>query len=123
MKKFLLIAFGIATLTACKGKTDCSELSGTYSSFKEARKDIAKADFAVKKMQSTPESSWIKRIEYYSCDGKSGYLIIYTTRAEEYIHANVPIKVWDEFSTSGSKGSYYNSHIINRYNFEISPNV
>ena len=123
MKKFLLLAFGIATLASCKGKTDCSELSGTYTTFEEARKDITKAEFSVKKMQSTPESSWIKRIEYYSCDGETGYLIIYTTRAEEYIHAHVPMKIWEEFSTSSSKGSYYNSNIINRYNFEISPNV
>ncbi|HLV51240.1 MAG TPA: KTSC domain-containing protein [Flavobacterium sp.] len=121
MKKFLLLTFGVAMLTACGGKTDCTELSGTYSTFEDARKDITKADYLVKKIQSTPESSWIKRIEYYSCDGEKGYLIIYTTRSEEYIHSNVPVAIWEELSTSKSKGSYYNSNLVNRYVFEIQP--
>ena len=119
MKKTLLIIFGTAFLLACKGKTDCQELSGTYSTFVEARKDITKANYPIKKIQSTPESSWIKRIEFYSCNEKEGYLIIYTTRAEEYIHANVPITVWEEFSTAKSKGSYYNTNIVNRYPFNL----
>ncbi len=119
MKKILLIVFGMAALAACKGKTDCGDLTGSYKTFEEARKDITKANYPVKKMQATPESSWIKRIEYYSCDEKEGYLIIYTTRAEEYIHEHVPIAVWNEFSTSKSKGSYYNSNLVNRYPFHL----
>ncbi len=119
MKKALLIIFTTVSLIACKNKTDCTELSGTYSTFVEARKDITKANYPIKKIQSTPESSWIKRIEFYSCDEKEGYLIIYTTRAEEYIHAHVPINVWEEFSTSKSKGSYYNTNIVNRYPFQL----
>ena len=119
MRKTLLIIFGTATLFACKGKTDCEELSGTYSTFVDARKEITKANYPVKNIQSTPESSWIKRIEYYSCNEKEGYLIIYTTRGEEYIHAHVPQTIWDEFSTSKSKGSYYNTNIVNRYPFNL----
>lgn len=119
MKKILLIIFGTVALLACNNKTDCSELSGSYTNFIDARKDITKANYPIKKIQSTPESSWIKRIEFYSCDEKEGYLIIYTTRSEEYIHAKVPIAVWEELSTSPSKGSYYNSNIINRYPFNL----
>lgn len=119
MKKILLLNLIVFALLSCNSKTNCNELSGTYTNFVDARKDITKADFPVKKIQSTPESSWIKRIEFYSCDQQNGYLIIYTTRSEEYIHANVPIKIWDELSTSTSKGSYYNSNIINRYPFNL----
>lgn len=119
MKKILLLIFGFTLFTACSSKTDCGDLTGNYSSFIEARKDITKANYPIKKIQSTPESSWIKRIEFYSCNEKEGYLIIYTTRAEEYIHAHVPIAVWEEFSTSKSKGSYYNSNLVNRYPFTL----
>ncbi len=121
MKKYLLLVFASTALIACGGKTDCAELEGNYTNFIDARKEITKADFPVKNVQSTPESSWIKRIEYYSCDGATGYLIIYTTRSEEYIHKNVPMAVWEELSTSSSKGSYYNRNIVNRYVFEIQP--
>src|SRR5690606_3122490 len=123
MKKTLLIIFGTASLLACKGKTDCQELSGTYSTFVEARKEITKANYPIKKIQSTPESSWIKRIEFYSCNEKEGYLIIYTTRAEEYIHAHVPFANWEEFSTAKSKVSYYNTNIVNRYAFKLKYNL
>jgi len=119
MKKSLLLLFGSICFLACDNKTDCQDLSGTYSTFVEARKDITKAKYPITKIQSTPESSWIKRIEFYSCNEKDGYLIIYTTRAEEYIHAHVPMSVWDEFSSSKSKGSYYNTNIINRYPFNL----
>ena len=121
MKKTLLLVFCVTSLLACKSKTDCSDLSGTYTTFEEARKDITKANYPVKHIQSTPESSWIKRIEFYSCNGKEGYLVIYTTRAEEYIHEHVPIVIWEEFSKSTSKGSYYNTNLVNRYVFEIKP--
>ncbi|MBA5791404.1 KTSC domain-containing protein [Flavobacterium sp. xlx-214] len=121
MKKILLFCLCSTAFLACNKKADCGDLTGTYTTFVEARKDITKANYPVKHIQSTPESSWIKRIEYYSCDGAQGYLIIYTTRAEEYIHAHVPIEVWKEFSTSKSKGSYYNTNIVNRYVFEIKP--
>ncbi len=119
MKNTLLIIFAVAGLISCGSKTDCHELSGTYTTFAEARKDITKADYPIKKIQLTPESSWIKRIEFYSCNEKEGYLIIYTTRAEEYIHAQVPLSIWEELSTSKSKGSYYNTHIVNRYPFNL----
>lgn len=119
MKKILLLFVCVALFMACKSKTDCSEISGTYSNFEDARKEITKANYPVKHILSTPESSWIKRIEYYSCDGQEGYLIIYTTRSEEYIHSHVPIAIWDELSTSKSKGSYYNSNLVNRYVFEL----
>jgi len=120
MKKILFVILCGTAIVACNSKTDCSELTGNYSNFIDARKDITKANYPVKKIQSTPESSWIKRIEFYSCDEEAGYLIIYTTRSEEYIHANVPMSVWDELSTSTSKGSYYNSNIINRYPFNLN---
>lgn len=119
MKKIILLNILFITLSACNNKKSCNELAGSYTNFVDARKEITKADYPVKKIQSTPESSWIKRIEFYSCDQQQGYLIIYTTRSEEYIHANVPMKVWDELSTSTSKGSYYNANIINRYPFHL----
>ncbi|SEH57132.1 KTSC domain-containing protein [Paenimyroides aquimaris] len=121
MKKILLLICTPILFLACNKKSDCDELKGSYSTFVEARKEITKANYPVKKIQSTPESSWIKRIEYYSCNEKEGYLIIYTTRSEEYIHAKVPVSVWEELSTSSSKGSYYNMHIINRYPFNLKP--
>jgi hypothetical protein len=119
MKKIILLNILFITLSACNNKKSCNELTGSYTNFVDARKEITKAYYPVKKIQSTPESSWIKRIEFYSCDQQQGYLIIYTTRSEEYIHANVPMKVWDELSTSTSKGSYYNANIINRYPFHL----
>lgn len=121
MKKILLLAFVAASFLACNNKKECDELKGSYSTFVEARKEITKANYPIKRMQLTPESSWIKRIEYYSCNEEVGYLIVYTTRSEEYIHAHVPLKIWEELSTSSSKGSYYNSNLVNRYPFNLKP--
>ena len=119
MKKLIPFIFGTLFLTACNNKVDCGKLSTNFETFQEARKEISQADFPFKKIQSTPESSWIKRIEYYSCDERDGYLIIYTTRGEEYIHAHVPKSIWEELSASKSKGSYYNTNLVNRYPFHL----
>lgn len=121
MEKNIFYALALFTIIACNNKKECNELTGTYTTFVEARKDITKANYPIKKIQLTPESSWIKRIEFYSCNEEDGYLIIYTKRSEEYIHAHVPLPIWEELSTSASKGSYYNLHIINRYPFNLKP--
>jgi hypothetical protein len=45
---------------------------------------------------------------------KTGFLIIETSK-QEYIHKDVPIKVWEEFNNSTSLGKYYNRNIKNRF--------
>lgn len=70
MKKTLLIIFGTASLLACKSKTDCEELSGTYSTFVEARKDITKANYPIKKFSQPPKALGLSVLNFTAATKK-----------------------------------------------------
>jgi hypothetical protein len=49
---------------------------------------------------------------------KTGFLIIETSD-NEYIHKDVPLEIWQEFSDSESLGKYYNRKIKNRFQLQL----
>ena len=75
--------------------------------------------FKVQETANTASSSWITSANYYSCDGKKGYLIYTTNRGYQYIHKGVPIEVWEEFKNAPSKGSYYNQNIKHSFTLHL----
>jgi KTSC domain len=54
-------------------------------------------------------------VNYYSCDGKTGYFHWNNLFYTEYILKNVPLSIWNEFSKSESKGSYFYDKILNDF--------
>ena len=117
MKSLPLIAILLLTLNACKSQT-CAALPNRYSSFAQAVTIIKKTSFAFTEVANTNSSSWIRSASYYSCDGKTGYLIFLTDK-QEYIHKDVPISVWIEFKNADSFGRYYYQNIMNRYQMTL----
>jgi len=51
----------------------CDKLSTSFESYDQAISTVRSATFKIDEKVNTNRSSWIKRIEYYSCDG--GYRI------------------------------------------------
>lgn len=109
-----LITYFLVTiiLISCNSK-NCDEILSKFNSYEQAINEIRKSDFKFQET-TTKSSSWIDEACYYSCDMKTGFLIIETS-SQEYIHKNVPIKIWKEFNNSSSLGKYYNQNIKNRY--------
>lgn len=112
MNKLLIITFLLFTLS-CKGQ-DCETLPLTYTSYSEAVKKITSATFNFTDSVNTSSSSWIRNADFYSCDGKQGYLIMKTSK-KNYIFKNVPAQVWSSFKGATSFGKFYNKNIRGKY--------
>jgi hypothetical protein len=93
---------------------DCANLPGSFKSYNEACLLVRSSSFKLHESVNTSKSSWIRGADFYSCDGKNGFMII-TTERGEYIHQGVPIKIWNEFKEAGSLGSYYTNVIKSNY--------
>lgn len=111
MKKNILIII-TSVLLSCNSK-NCAEIPSKFKTYEQAISEVENSSFEFQE-ETTKSSSWIEEANYYSCDMKTGFLIIETSK-QEYIHKDVPIKIWKEFNNSTSLGKYYNQNIKNRF--------
>jgi len=116
MKKLILyISFiGFFSANISCNNSSCNELPTQFNNYEQALSEIKSTDFSFEDSVDTSRSSFIESASFYSCDSKSGYLII-GIRNTEYIYQNVPISVWEEFKEAESFGKFYNSNIKDRY--------
>lgn len=108
-----------ATNSFVVGQQPCDKLPETFQSYSQASKLIKSSKFKISESINTSKSSWIRGASYYSCDGKTGFLII-ATDTKDYIHNNVPIEIWEQFKNAESFGSYYSNNIKGRYRLTIN---
>lgn len=113
---FALIA--LFFIASCSSK-DCTEISVSFSSYRQAKSEIRAADFLLKEEANTSRSSWIRSATYYSCDMETGFFEIETDKGNHYIFKDLPISVWEEFKTAKSLGKFYNQNIRGRYQLLI----
>lgn len=114
---FLFISFAIIATNA----QTCNELPTNFKSYEEALSKVKSATFLIKEIVDCSKSSWIQSASYYCCDGETGYFIMKTKESREYIHNDMPIKIWPQFKDASSFGTYYNYNIKGRYQLIISP--
>lgn len=117
---YFLVIGVLINFTSCNSQ-NCEDLPINFSSYKKAVNEVKSTKFTLSDNINTSRSSVIENADYYSCDGKIGYLII-EIRNTEYIYQNVPISVWQEFKTADSFGSFYNSNIKRRYFLNLLKN-
>lgn len=92
----------------------CNDLPAAFSSYHDAIAQVRAATFPIHDVSVSVNSSWIRGYSFHSCDGAQGYFIIRTDR-DEYIHQNVPVSVFQGFTSASSLGRYYNQHIKGNY--------
>lgn len=120
--KNILLFLALTILTQCnypQTKSNCNELSSTFVSYAYAQTQIENASFLIHETTNTFRSSWIKDLQFYSCDGITGFLIL-KAKGKVYIHQNVPIAIWNQLRSANSLGSYYSSHIRYKYKLRIN---
>ena len=115
--KFIILSFSCLLLNSCI-REDCSTIDKTFDTYQNALKIIKSSNFKFSDDCSTKKSSWIYDAQYFSCDGKTGFLII-ETKSQTYMHKDVPIKIWNEFKKSESFGKYYNRNLKNRFRLTL----
>jgi hypothetical protein len=98
---------------------NCDKLPKHFESYDKAISQIKSSHFNIAETVDTDKSSWITSASYYSCDGLSGFFILGTT-TKEYVHSNLPVKVWEEFKKADSYGRYYDENIRHRYHFYLN---
>lgn len=116
MNKFTFLAFLL--LTGCS-TNDCTILPSTFNSFEEAITLIESSGFQTHKEISHPNSSWIEKLEFFSCDNSTGFLVM-TTNGKKYVHQKVPISTWEALESAKSKGGFYNSVLKNNYQLKLT---
>lgn len=112
MKYFFLLLISCISFS-CHSQ-NCSTLPKNFISYNQAIRTIENTSFRISESVNTSKSSWINRAHYYSCDGKTGFFII-ELKGKTYIHANMPISVWEGFKNAFSFGSYYDHYIRHKY--------
>ena len=115
----ILILFLLINLNAYGQSYNCSNLPKKYHSYDSAINIVQSASFEYKDYTNQFSSSWISSIGYFSCDKKSGFLIVHAHNGKSYIHNGVPIHVWRDFKSAKSKGSYYSNNIKGSYLFKL----
>lgn len=118
MNKIILLVLSVVLLDSCSG-INCDQLPKSYASYYDAAMKIRVASFKIHETINTSKSSWIRGASYYSCDENLGFLIIQTDN-QEYIHANVPVDIWNSFKLANSFGRYYNYNIKYKYSLQLN---
>jgi hypothetical protein len=113
----IILLILILFLTPCSGQ-DCSIIDDHFDTYENALKVIKSSDYKFSDDCNTSKSSWIYEADFYSCDGKTGYLII-ETKSKNYIHNGVPIGMWNKFKNADSFGKYYNQNLKGRYQLNL----
>ncbi len=116
MKYLPLIIFILFSLS-CSSQ-DCSKLPLHFTSYESALRQVKNSSFRISEKVNTNNSSWIEAASYYSCDGVTGYFI-YKAKGKEYIHAGVPLHMWNGFKAASSKGGIYNQQIKDKYKLNL----
>lgn len=108
----------IVCLGACSSSSNyCDNPQVSFESVHSAERTILNNKFVFEESVRTPESSWIAKAIYKSCDESTGYFIYYKKGGDKYLHSNVPINVWYGFKNASSKGHYINANLKGRYGF------
>lgn len=115
MKKLLILLISLNLLLSCKQTP--TEIPATFSNYEHALNTVEKGSFAIDETTDTSESDWITSAHYVSNDGKKGILVL-GMKEKEYIFADIPLQVWEDFKNAESKGKFYHTRIKGKYNFD-----
>ncbi len=117
-KPVISLIFASAFLNSCKtAKTSEENPPVTFTDYQSAETWIKQNH---KAETITPDSSLIKKIEYYPAEN-NGYLIIYLHRGKTptLLYQNINQKLWDAFKNAASKGKFYNEKILGNESFML----
>lgn len=116
----ITLYFFIGILFLNCSTNNCQSLPSTFSSYQQAKNRVRSSSGYEIKQKRSFKSSWLKSAEFYSCDGKNGFLIITTNKGKTYIHSLVPKNLWSSFINSHSYSSFYVKNIKGNYRLHLN---
>lgn len=91
-------------------RLQCSELADFFHSYQEAYLIIISARFELHQKKLT-NSSTVHKIEYFSCDKETGYLLLRYYNDIAMLHQNIPINIWQNIYLQDDPLEYYETNI------------
>ena len=119
MKKILLLLITLSTLCISCNSNSCKDLPLKFESYNQAHDLVTSTRFNFHESKSNFSSSWVDKIEFYSCDNNKGFFLYYTKKGKEYLHQDVPIKLWKDLKATNSKGRFIRSNLKGRYRLKL----
>lgn len=115
-KKIFLICYLLFPISGFT-QNNCKDLPKTFYSYNQAITKVGNAKFSYIDNLITSRSSFVTGARYFSCDGQTGFLIIGLNN-RQYIHRDIPLKLWLAFKKANSFGSFYDQFIRNKYSLD-----
>jgi hypothetical protein len=115
--KYLFAILSLFIFTTAQSQ-NCHELPSLFTSQQIALYKVKRSNFSFKESIDTSKSSWISGLSFYSCDKKTGFLIM-ETKSQKYIHQEVPVLLWEKLKKSSSFGTFYNNNIRGKYKIRL----
>jgi len=94
--------------------TNCDSLDITLLSLDEAILKVESSKFRFQQQFKISRTYGVMSAKYYSCNGKSGYLIMLVDK-KDLMYLEVPKSVWDTLITSSDINAFYKSEIEESY--------
>lgn len=95
--------------------TNCHELPEKFDSPSQAMDAVEKSTFRFTQSIKISRYHSPKAAFYYSCDGKTGYMIVTLKDDSRKIYKSIPQEVWDQFANTNDPIGYYASNIEKKY--------
>ncbi len=111
---FILSVF-LSSGSGCGQQENQCLIPNSFTSYEQAEDLLfEREDLIISEFKSTPNSSFVRDISFFSCDALQGALLI-GLNDELYFYSSVPTQVWHDFKNASSKGSFYNKNIKGVY--------
>jgi hypothetical protein len=94
--------------------TNCDSLDIALLSLDEAMAKVESSNFRFQQQFKISRTYGVMSAKYYSCNGKSGYLIMLVDK-KNLMYLEVPKTVWDTLITSSDINAFYKSEIEESY--------
>lgn len=95
--------------------TNCDDLPGQFDSADKAIKTVESSKFRFQQSVKISRYRSPRSAVYYSCDGKSGYLVVEESDSVRLIYSQIPEEVWDQFVNTNDPIYYYTKKIKSAY--------
>lgn len=112
----LVLCIGVSFISFAQ--RNCNDLPKKFKNYGNALQQVRNTKFVYSDKMNTSKSSFITGASYYSCDGKSGYMIVRLNN-KDYIHQGLPKHIWLSFKRAESLGRFYSSNIRYKYQMKL----
>lgn len=95
--------------------TNCHELPEMFTSQSQAINSIENATFRTRQTIKISRYQSPRSAVFYSCDGKTGYMIVDINDKLREVYSNVPQEVWSQFINTNDPIGFYSANVKDKF--------